>query len=73
MKKHWQTGRYLILLNEFSQTPFVTMATGALVPRGVFDFIDINKNVLSEIKETYESNSKLEYVYTNFRCYWLCP
>jgi len=27
-----------------------------------------NKNVLSEIKETYESNSNLEYVYTNFRC-----
>ena len=27
-----------------------------------------NKNVLSEIKKTYESNSKLEYVYTNFRC-----
>jgi len=27
-----------------------------------------NKNVLSEIKQTYKSNSKLEYVYSNFRC-----
>jgi len=26
-----------------------------------------NKGVLQEIKETYESNSKLEYIYTNFR------
>jgi len=27
-----------------------------------------NKDVLSEINETYKSDSKLEYVYTNFRC-----
>lgn len=48
MKKHWQTGRYLVLLNEFSQTPFITMTTGAFVQRGVFSFSAINKEHLSE-------------------------
>jgi len=47
MKKHWQTGRYLVLLNEFSQTPFITMTTGASVQRGVFSFSAINTEHLS--------------------------
>ena len=38
MLKHWQTGRYLILFNEFDCLPFVAMQAGTSVARGVFSF-----------------------------------
>ena len=38
MLKHWQTGRYLILFNEFESLPFVAMQAGTSVARGVFSF-----------------------------------
>jgi len=38
MLKHWQTGRYLILISEFEQSPFVEMDVGNKVSRAVFTF-----------------------------------
>jgi len=40
MIKHWQTGRYLVLISEFSQSPLVLISTGRAVHRGVFTFKD---------------------------------
>ncbi|WP_448547342.1 hypothetical protein [Thalassotalea fusca] len=36
MLKHWQSGRYLILITEFEQSPFVEMDVGNKVSRAVF-------------------------------------
>ncbi|XPF93419.1 hypothetical protein ACM9HF_15495 [Colwellia sp. RE-S-Sl-9] len=41
MIKHWQSGRYLILMSEFNQSPFVMLSTGQNILRGVFTFKDI--------------------------------
>jgi len=41
MAKHWQSGRYLLLLSEFTQSPFVMLGTGQSVQRGIFTFNDI--------------------------------
>ncbi len=38
MQKHWQTGRYLVLFNEFEQSPFIELETGKSIARGVFNF-----------------------------------
>jgi len=40
MQKHWQTGRYLVLINEFEHSPFTELATGKLIARGVFHLHD---------------------------------
>ncbi len=47
MKKHWQTGRYLVLLNQFGQSPFIEMTAGKSAQRGVFSFSVIKKDNLS--------------------------
>ncbi len=39
--KHWQTGRYLLLLSEFEQSPFVDMAIGKTLQRGVFSLSQV--------------------------------
>jgi len=36
MLQHWQTGRYLVLLTEFEQSPLVEINTGKTVARGIF-------------------------------------
>jgi len=40
MQKHWQSGRYLVLINEFEHSPVVQLATGKLIARGVFHLTD---------------------------------
>ncbi len=40
MVKQWQSGRYLVLISEFSQSPFMLVSTGRNVHRGVFTFKD---------------------------------
>ncbi|NMP30510.1 hypothetical protein HII17_02945 [Thalassotalea sp. M1531] len=53
MLKHWQTGRYLILMSEFEQSPFVQLMTGKSVSRGVFNFYD------DEVLELTESQAEI--------------
>ena len=36
MKKHWQTGRYLVLINEFDQAPTAIASIDNATPRGFF-------------------------------------
>lgn len=36
MLQHWQTGRYLVLITEFEQSPLVELVTGKIVARGIF-------------------------------------
>lgn len=36
MLKHWQTGRYLILITEFDECPYVELSVGNNIPRTVF-------------------------------------
>ena len=36
MKKHWQTGRYLVLINEFEQAPATISSSENATPRGFF-------------------------------------
>jgi len=55
MLKDWQSGRYLILLTDFSLSPLVEMQVGKNVHRGVFtfspqDFLAINEATLSATK-----------------------
>ena len=38
MQKHWQSGRYLVLFNEFTHSPFIELVTGKTIARGVFSF-----------------------------------
>lgn len=40
MQKHWETGRYLVLFNEFEDSPFIPLGTGKSISRGVFSFSD---------------------------------
>jgi len=40
MLNKWKSGRYLLLLSEFSESPFVTLLTGKNVQRGIFTFKD---------------------------------
>ena len=39
-KYHWQSGRYLMLITEFSSTPFVNFLVGNSVKRAVFTFTE---------------------------------
>lgn len=48
MIKHWQSGRYLILINEFEQSPLIELAAGRSIPRGVFNFAQEEVIELSE-------------------------
>lgn len=41
MAKYWQSGRYLLLISEFTQSPFVMLSTGGNIQRGIFTFNDI--------------------------------
>lgn len=41
MAKHWQSGRYLLLISEFTQSPFIMLSTGRNVQRGIFTFKDM--------------------------------
>ena len=38
MLQSWQSGRYLVLLSEFSQSPYIMLSTGKNIQRGVFTF-----------------------------------
>jgi hypothetical protein len=38
LDKHWQTGRYLVLISEFATSPVVPMAIGHQLRRGAFYF-----------------------------------
>ena len=38
MLKHWQSGRYLVLITELDVAPFINMQVGKNVSRGVFTF-----------------------------------
>ncbi|WP_426369335.1 hypothetical protein [Pseudocolwellia sp. HL-MZ7] len=38
MLKSWQSGRYLVLMSEFSQSPYIMLSTGKNIQRGVFTF-----------------------------------
>jgi len=38
MLRKWQSGRYLVLLSEFSQSPFIMLSTGRNIQRGIFTF-----------------------------------
>jgi len=40
MLQYWQTGRYLVLLTEFEQSPLVELVTGKTVARGVFSLTE---------------------------------
>lgn len=40
MLNKWKSGRYLLLLSEFSESPFVTLLTGKNIQRGIFTFQD---------------------------------
>lgn len=48
MLKHWQSGRYLVLINEFDELPFIDLAIGKSISRGVFTFNDDELIELSE-------------------------
>ena len=48
MLKHWQTGRYLVLMNAFDTSPFVPMLAGKSISRGVFNFAEDDVFELSE-------------------------
>ncbi len=41
MLKSWQSGRYLVLISEFSHSPLMMMGTGRNIQRGVFTFTDM--------------------------------
>lgn len=36
MQKHWQSGRYLVLINELDASPYIEMDVGKTIARGVF-------------------------------------
>lgn len=59
MKKHWQTGRYLILINEFEQSPFIELTLGRSIQRGVFNFANLNNGILSHSQQKLSQNWKL--------------
>lgn len=40
MLKKWQSGRYLLLMSEFTESPYVRFSTGNKVQRGIFTFED---------------------------------
>jgi|GEM_PF-1638539 len=40
MLKNWQSGRYLILITEFAQSPFISLFTGQKIQRAVFTLND---------------------------------
>ncbi|MFD2165533.1 hypothetical protein ACFSJY_04580 [Thalassotalea euphylliae] len=48
MLKHWQTGRYLVLMNAFDTSPFVPMLAGKSISRGVFHFAEDDVFELNE-------------------------
>jgi hypothetical protein len=54
MLQQWQTGRYLVLLTEFNQSPFMPMKVGKNVSRGVFSLGDtpIKKATKQELLAT---------------------
>jgi HPt (histidine-containing phosphotransfer) domain-containing protein len=56
MKKHWQTGRYLVLLNAFELSPFIELAVGSAISRGVFNFSGIENGILSESQQRLSKN-----------------
>ncbi|WP_440875109.1 hypothetical protein [Thalassotalea sp. PLHSN55] len=44
----WQTGRYLILITEFEQSPLVKLATGQSINRGVFNLNEQQHTLINE-------------------------
>ncbi|WP_448212645.1 hypothetical protein [Colwellia sp. MEBiC06753] len=62
MLKHWQTGRYLILFNEFSQSPYIQLAAGQSISRGVFHFAQDEVIELSESQAEFSKNWHLGQV-----------
>lgn len=62
MQKHWQSGRYLVLINEFVHSPFVELATGKLIARGVFHLNDkASANGQHELTLTDEQQELSKY------------
>ena len=61
MHKHWQTGRYLVLMNEFEQSPFVRLLAGKSISRGVFHIAGekADTDVSDEVIELTESQAEL--------------
>ena len=56
MLKHWKTGRYLILINEFEQSPFIEPIVGKSIQRGVFNFTGARNGILSDSQEQLSKN-----------------
>lgn len=48
MLNHWKTGRYLILLTDFNESPFIELEAGKGVKRGVFTLTSDTYQQLSE-------------------------
>lgn len=51
MLKHWQSGRYLLLLTEFEQSPYIEIDVGKNIQRGIFTF---NQQGFDKPKDTLE-------------------
>lgn len=62
MQKHWQSGRYLVLLNEFEHSPFIDLDTGKSIARGVFNFFADEVIVLDETEAEIGKNWELGVV-----------
>lgn len=56
MLKHWQTGRYLVLLTAFDESPFVEMQVGKNVNRGVFNLGEKLLKLADEALPDYMKN-----------------
>jgi hypothetical protein len=59
MTKQWQLGRYLVLISEFNESPFIVMSTGRNVHRGVFTFKDMLFDTPNEIASNSVKNWKI--------------
>jgi hypothetical protein len=59
MQKHWQSGRYLVLLNEFEHSPFIELDTGKSIARGVFNFFADEVITLDEAEAEIGKNWEL--------------
>ncbi len=55
MLKRWQSGRYLVLISEFETSPFVELAVGKNVSRGVFTLGD---KLLKDTRDANESTAQ---------------
>lgn len=63
--EHWKTGRYLVLLTEFEQSPVIKLENGNTVSRGVFSLSEQNIFALDKrnnLAENWQFDNLVNYL-----------